>query len=543
VSGSTHSQVVMELLPMKKILVLLALVFCAIPCLAQQYPPYIFLDANLNPYPSGSGSALGSNPPYALCYTNVTGQPLPCNFSGSGPSFTYPSGTGIVTVTGGAAWGTTLAAPAGTIVGTTDTQTLTNKTVDGVTPTVFGFVDPTSSIQTQLNSKGSGTVTSVSVTTANGVSGTVATATTTPAITLTLGAITPTSTNGVSAATMAFMDATSSVQTQLNSKQASGTYVTGVSVASANGVSGTSSGGATPALTLSLGAITPTSIAPTGSITLANGQQYGGTTTTPNVCSIMNLYSDNKTYIGPTSGCTGAAGIVLRSGDNTADITGLTSWTGAAATTMTFGNNFQLKAKTTTAVSGAILSLFTDNNLYIGFSTMVGHPIIATGDGTYSFTGTGLTNFAGPVSATAGYQIGGAATSGNYLRGNGTNFVSSAIQTADLPTGVQISIPTGTATFATGSNITSVACASGYLCNNTRGTLTIVAAVGASTGTIATVNFSATLAAAPACFAYENGGSTNFGIGNSAPTTAGFNITAAVTVSLATLTVNYTCQP
>ena len=47
------------------------------------------------------------------------------------------------------------------------------------------------------NSGGSGTVTSVSVTTANGVSGTVATNTTTPAISLTLGAITPTSTNGV----------------------------------------------------------------------------------------------------------------------------------------------------------------------------------------------------------------------------------------------------------------------------------------------------------------------------------------------------------
>ncbi|MEG3144209.1 hypothetical protein U1839_06040 [Sphingomonas sp. RT2P30] len=40
---------------------------------------------------------------------------------------------------------------------------------------------------------GSGTVTSVSVATANGVSGTVATSTTTPAITLTLGAITPSS--------------------------------------------------------------------------------------------------------------------------------------------------------------------------------------------------------------------------------------------------------------------------------------------------------------------------------------------------------------
>ena len=46
-------------------------------------------------------------------------------------------------------------------------------------------------------SGGTGTVTTVSVTTANGVSGTVANASTTPAITLTLGSITPTSVNGV----------------------------------------------------------------------------------------------------------------------------------------------------------------------------------------------------------------------------------------------------------------------------------------------------------------------------------------------------------
>src|SRR5437773_1530589 len=44
---------------------------------------------------------------------------------------------------------------------------------------------------------GAGTVTSVSVTTANGVSGSVATATTTPAISLSLDGITPTSVNGV----------------------------------------------------------------------------------------------------------------------------------------------------------------------------------------------------------------------------------------------------------------------------------------------------------------------------------------------------------
>lgn len=62
--------------------------------------------------------------------------------------------------------------------------------------TAVVYVNVSTGISTQFFSGGgggSGTVTSVSVTTANGVSGTVATATTTPAITVTLGAITPSS--------------------------------------------------------------------------------------------------------------------------------------------------------------------------------------------------------------------------------------------------------------------------------------------------------------------------------------------------------------
>lgn len=60
---------------------------------------------------------------------------------------------------------------------------------------------------------GTGSVTTVSVTTANGVSGSVANATTTPAITLTLGAITPTTVNGLT-----ITATTSGVLTVANSK-------------------------------------------------------------------------------------------------------------------------------------------------------------------------------------------------------------------------------------------------------------------------------------------------------------------------------------
>jgi hypothetical protein len=98
--------------------------------------------------------------------------------TGSG-SFAYPTGTGIVTVSSGSAWGTTLTAPTGTIVGTSDTQTLTNKTISGTNNTLSDIANSSltnSSITingTATSLGGSisvGTVTSVSASVPTGFS-------------------------------------------------------------------------------------------------------------------------------------------------------------------------------------------------------------------------------------------------------------------------------------------------------------------------------------------------------------------------------------
>lgn len=118
---------------------------------------------------------------------------------------------------------------------------------------------------------GSGTVTNVSVTTANGVSGSVATATTTPAISLTLGAITPTSVAASGTVTGSNLSGTNTGdQTNITGNAATVTTnanLTGVitSVGNATSVASQTGTGSTFAMSVSP-ALTGTPTAPTATI-------------------------------------------------------------------------------------------------------------------------------------------------------------------------------------------------------------------------------------------------------------------------------------
>lgn len=129
---------------------------------------------------------------------------------------------------------------------------------------------------------GNGTVTSVSVTTANGVSGSVATETSTPAITLTLGAITPTSVNALNLMSQAIgfyiqggttsktltvpLDASVSGTNTGDQTNISGNAATATTLATARAINGVDFNGS-QAITI------PSNIAPStsGNVMVSNG--------------------------------------------------------------------------------------------------------------------------------------------------------------------------------------------------------------------------------------------------------------------------------
>jgi len=242
----------------------------------------LYVCSNTNKWTMASiGSGLAANRPAncvagqtwlstdtgAMTYCSATGNPGTWSATFAGAT-NGTNGQGL-TSNGSGGFGTAVTLPAGAIVGTTDTQTLTGKTLDGVTPATMSYLDATSSIQAQLGTKAA----SNASTTVNGVacalsgSCTVADATKVPASTTVNGhalssnvTVTPTdlslvigtnteawsaaldswaaktvpagtpvgttdtqtltgkTLDGVTPTTMGYLDATSSIQTQLNAK-------------------------------------------------------------------------------------------------------------------------------------------------------------------------------------------------------------------------------------------------------------------------------------------------------------------------------------
>lgn len=199
----------------------------------------------------------------------------------------------------------------------------------------------------------SGTVTSVSVTTANGVSGSVATATTTPAITLTLGAITP------------------------SSVAASGT-VTG------SNLSGTNTGD----ITLTAVGATPSANAASLSGQALTLQPFDGThpgIVTASGGGTTNFLRADGTWAVPAGGGGGSAGSFFNG-----FMSGASSWT-ISSSSYVAGVNSGGNALTTTATNGITVTAGASNVAGIVFTPASTSAVyLVTATGTMSCNGTTL---------------------------------------------------------------------------------------------------------------------------------------------------------
>ena len=272
---------------------------------------------------------------------------------------------------------------------------------DGVTP-VAVYADPTTHrLLVNLGGGGSGTVTDVSVVTANGFAGTVATSTTTPAITLSTTVTGILSGNG-----------------------------TAISAASTTGsgavVLATSPTLVTPALG------TPTALVGTNITGTASALSIGGTAAIATTTTVANEASDTTCFPTFVTAATGDLGQKTNAGLT------FNSATGALSAT-SFVGNITGNAATLTVANEA-----TDTTCFIGFWTAASGSLPGSTNTNMTFnSSTGVATFASTVLTTTdinggtidGTVIGGAsaaAITGTTITGNAFVPNNSAVPTNGL---------------------------------------------------------------------------------------------------------------
>lgn len=350
--------------------------------------------------------------------------------------------TGNGTTAAAPAWGTLTASDVGAQASSTNLTSLAGLTFAStsfVKMTATGtFALDTNTYYLASNPSGytsnTGTVTSVSVTTANGVSGTVATASTTPAITITLGAITPTTVNGLTftAAATGFTIAggtTSKTLTLSNTLTLAGTDGSTLNIGS-GGTLGSAAFTASTAyqasstnltslagLTYVSASFVKMTAAGTFALDTASYLPLTGGTLSGNLT--VNVSSGNAAFITTGSGTVGGANYFdfLRATTNAA---------GATNATKTFRLNNTGAVEVVNSAYSSVIFTLTDAGAGNFASSVTASSIIKSGgtsaqilaaDGSVITAGSGISISGGTISATAGG--GGTVTSVSVVSANG----------------------------------------------------------------------------------------------------------------------------
>ena len=268
---------------------------------------------------------------------------------------------------------------------------------------------------------GVGSVTSVSVTTANGISGSVATSTSTPAITLTLGAITPTSVNSV---------------------VISGSTTPTLSVTGTTSVSGSNSGDVTLATNSGLSFTSAQTLLTLGTPSAITSSSTNSVTTTTHThaitASLGFIGNGSAQYQVPVTGATTFTPAFTTAINlfGTSGLNALTYVSGTYFVKMTAANTFALDSTVYTANTGTVttVSVTTANGVSGSVATAGTTPAITLTLGAITPTSVNSVVISGATTPTLAVT-GTSSISGSNTGDNATNSLYSGLVTNATHTG------------------------------------------------------------------------------------------------------------